>query len=220
LNPLNFRGFLAILVTLATFCVDQFSQRQLYPAPPCRNQNFSEPFCRDAPAIMPMVDNMKIDAQVACQRFPARPPVDDLSRISKCDVLHGRQIVTKSVISQASQIGSCRTGDARHMPTHDSVTKAMALVHHLPPEMRPEEIGKRMKRLRLAYGLKPAQISDILEIPRTYWTRFEKGARPISNEVAWLLIQRFGVTLDWLILGRWDKLPYEVAERIRATPEE
>ena len=81
--------------------------------------------------------------------------------------------------------------------------------------MRPENIGRRMRLIRLAFNMKPAEIADFLEIERTYWSRFEGGRRPPSDEVAYLLVDRFGVTLDWLILGRWDKLSLDVATKLR-----
>jgi hypothetical protein len=56
--------------------------------------------------------------------------------------------------------------------------------------MYPDRIGQRMKLIREAWGLKPA-------------------------EVAYLLTDRFGVTLDFLLLGKWDKLPLDVAEKLR-----
>lgn len=86
----------------------------------------------------------------------------------------------------------------------------------IPIEMRPEQIGKRLELIREAYGLRPSEIADKLGIRRTDWTRFEKGHRAPNDEVAYLLTERFGVTLDFLILGRWNTLPLEVAERLRA----
>ncbi len=69
--------------------------------------------------------------------------------------------------------------------------------------------------LREAYDLKPSEIADMLGVDRSHWTRFEKGQRAISDECAYALVKRFSVTLDWLILGRMDKLPFEVAEKLR-----
>ncbi len=83
-------------------------------------------------------------------------------------------------------------------------------------EMRPERIGHRLMLLREALGLKPAQISDMLGIQRTYWSRFESGNRRVSEHVAALLVDRFGVSLDFLILGRWDRLPLELAQKMRS----
>ncbi len=82
--------------------------------------------------------------------------------------------------------------------------------------MLPENIGRRMALLREAHGLKPSEMADMLGIERTYWTRFEKGNRAINDEVAYLLVERFGVTLDWLILGRWGSLTLDISNKLRA----
>jgi transcriptional regulator with XRE-family HTH domain len=82
-------------------------------------------------------------------------------------------------------------------------------------EMRPEAVGYRLKLLRLAHGLKPAEIADMLDFERTYWSRFENGGRKLSDEVAVLLVTNFGVTLDFLMLGRWDKLPLDLSQKLR-----
>lgn len=81
--------------------------------------------------------------------------------------------------------------------------------------MRPEQIGRRLLILRLSERLKPSEMSDRLGIERTYWSRWEKGKRPPTDHVRALLIQHFDITMDWLILGRWDKLPYDRAEKMR-----
>jgi hypothetical protein len=82
-------------------------------------------------------------------------------------------------------------------------------------QMRPEAIGYRLKLLRLALGLKPSEMADALDIERTYWSRFENGNRPVSDTVAALLVDRYGVTLDFLILDRWDGLPLGLAGKMR-----
>lgn len=92
------------------------------------------------------------------------------------------------------------------------------LPRDMASEMRPERIGARLYALRTAHGLPPSEISDQLGIERTYWSRFEGGKRAVTETVAALLVARFGITLDWLILGRWDKLPFDLAEKMRAVP--
>lgn len=119
--------------------------------------------------------------------------------------------MTDLVIGQEFQIGYCSKlvkNEYRAM-TNQSEPR-------FPPEMLPENIGKRMKLLREAFDLQPSEIADMIGIERTYWTRFEKGHRPISDIAAYLLVDRFGITLDWLILGRWDKLPLDVANKLRS----
>jgi plasmid maintenance system antidote protein VapI len=86
--------------------------------------------------------------------------------------------------------------------------------------MRPQQIGYRLKLLRNAFDLKPSEIADLLGIERTYWSRFENGKRAITDTVAVALVERFDVTLDFLILGRWEKLPFDLAERLRAKASE
>lgn len=94
----------------------------------------------------------------------------------------------------------------------------------LPPDvwqsMRNEAVGHRLALLRRALGLSPSQMADTLGIDRTYWSRFEHGRQGLSDSVAALLVIRFGVTLDYILLGRGDKLPLDLAEKIRSLPPE
>lgn len=91
--------------------------------------------------------------------------------------------------------------------------------NHIPRDMadamRPERIGERLRLIRMAYGLKPSEIADALGIERTYWSRFEGGKRAITDSVSVALVARFSVTLDFIVLGRWDKLPMDVADKLR-----
>lgn len=64
--------------------------------------------------------------------------------------------------------------------------------------------------------MKPAQMADFLGIERTYWSRFEGGKRPITDAMAALLVERCEVTLDFIILGRWDRLSFSVAESLKS----
>lgn len=86
--------------------------------------------------------------------------------------------------------------------------------------MRPENIGQRLMLLRMALGFKKSEMADHMGINRVYWYRFESGDRPITNHAAAILYERYGVTLDWLILGRAHTLPVELADRIRAAEQQ
>ncbi|WP_226628397.1 helix-turn-helix domain-containing protein [Alloyangia pacifica] len=94
----------------------------------------------------------------------------------------------------------------------------------LPPDvwqaMRKEAVGHRLALLRRAIGKTPSEMADSLGIERTYWSRFEKGRQGLSDSVAALLTVRYGVTLDFIMLGKWDKLPLDLAEKMRALPPE
>jgi transcriptional regulator with XRE-family HTH domain len=101
-----------------------------------------------------------------------------------------------------------------------SMTPKSQLKKSTVAEMRPERIGHRLYLLRAALGLKSTEMADTLGIERTYWSRFEGGKRPITDTVAALLVDRFGVTLDFLILGRWDRLPLDLAQKMRELDDE
>lgn len=82
-------------------------------------------------------------------------------------------------------------------------------------ELRPEAMGARLRLIRKAAGLTRSEMADRLGIERTYWSRFEGGKRAVNEPVAALLVERFGVTLDFIILGRWHTLSYEMAQKLR-----
>jgi hypothetical protein len=131
-----------------------------------------------------------------------------------CRIGHSRHVVTNTVICQRANlviVTRLVMGEARGMTTN---TKKL-LSPGLLSEMSADRIGHRLKLLRLALGLTPSQISDQLDMPRTYWSRFEGGKRPITDTFGAVLVERYGVTLDFLILGRWDKLPLDLAEQMR-----
>lgn len=82
---------------------------------------------------------------------------------------------------------------------------------------RAEEIpgqSDRLKRLRKAFGFETSTaFAAHLEIGLQRWNAFENGA-PLSREVVFLLVRRFGVSSDWLYFGKIDALPLELARRL------
>jgi plasmid maintenance system antidote protein VapI len=107
------------------------------------------------------------------------------------------------------------SGPAKQAPPMPARPETL-LPELLQAEMRPERIGYRLRLLRLALEMSSSEMADALDIERTYWSRFEGGKRPLTEVVAALLVARYGVTLDWLILGRWDALPFALAQKMRA----
>lgn len=90
---------------------------------------------------------------------------------------------------------------------------------HTLSEMRSDKIGRRLRILREALGMKPSEIADSLGMERTYWSRFENGKRALTDPMAALICERYGVTMDYLILGKWHQLPLELATKMRAVEE-
>ena len=102
------------------------------------------------------------------------------------------------------QIGDMTTAPKNQLPAE------------MTAEMRPEAIAYRLELIRRAADLSKSEIADALGIERSYWSRFEGGKRAITEPVAALLVDRFGVTLDFVFLGRWHTLPFEAAQKLRA----
>lgn len=49
--------------------------------------------------------------------------------------------------------------------------------------------------------MKASQIADALGVERTYWSRWENGARPIPVDQAYALTGLFRVDLDYILTG-------------------
>lgn len=85
----------------------------------------------------------------------------------------------------------------------------------LEGDMSPDAIGTRLRLIRECFDLSKAEIADMLDLPRSHWSRFEGGQRAIPYDKAARLVQRFGVSLDFIFLGRWSGIDFATAERLR-----
>lgn len=85
----------------------------------------------------------------------------------------------------------------------------------LSEDMSPEAIGERLRLIREAFDLSKSEIADMIDLERSHWSRFEGGQRAIPYDKAARLVQRFGVSLDFIFLGRWSGVEFATAERIR-----
>ena len=86
----------------------------------------------------------------------------------------------------------------------------------VPDSMKPEAIGARLRLIREAHHLSKSELADMLDIGRTPWSRFELGQRAIPYAQALKVVDHFGVTLDFIILGRVSGLTVETLEKLRA----
>jgi transcriptional regulator with XRE-family HTH domain len=74
--------------------------------------------------------------------------------------------------------------------------------------------GDRLRRLRKAYGFETSNaFAAYIGIGYPRWNAFENDF-PLSREVAFTLVSRFGVSLDWLFLGKIDAMPTELLRRL------
>lgn len=84
------------------------------------------------------------------------------------------------------------------------------------PPYTPEKVGERIKMVRKAHGLSQVKFGEAISQPASAVSNWERGAQrpgiPIAEEMA----RRFGITLDWLFLGRSETLQYSVAQALLA----
>lgn len=78
-----------------------------------------------------------------------------------------------------------------------------------------ENVGARLKQIRLAYNLRPLDVADKLGLSRSQWALYESGDRRISIERAIKLADLFKVTLDWVYRGIEDGLQVRTLRRLQ-----
>lgn len=65
-----------------------------------------------------------------------------------------------------------------------------------------EESGRRIAKLRIQKGYTQERLADALNIDRSYLSKIEAGKRSCSIDLLVQLSAFFGVSLDYLVLGK------------------
>ena len=66
-----------------------------------------------------------------------------------------------------------------------------------------KECGKRIRQLRIENGLTQEKIATTLNINQSFYARIESGKKGCSVDLFIQLSVLFGVSLDYLILGKY-----------------
>jgi len=91
----------------------------------------------------------------------------------------------------------------------------MKKAHHtIPPEIRPKRVGARLLALKNAWGITSTEVCHALNIDRSAYTKYEKGERALPPYVAFQFSEYYGITLDYLLVGKDEHLTLEVARRL------
>lgn len=67
------------------------------------------------------------------------------------------------------------------------------------------EIGSRIKKLRLSLGLKQVQFAQHIRVSQGYLAEVEKGKKTPSSRVLLAVSTVFGIDEDWIRTGRGRK---------------
>lgn len=70
-----------------------------------------------------------------------------------------------------------------------------------------KEGGERIRRLRVKEGYTQEQLAEILNIDRSFYSRIERGERGCSVDLLVHLTTLFDVSMDYLVLGKYNVDP-------------
>lgn len=75
--------------------------------------------------------------------------------------------------------------------------------------------GERIRQLRMQSGFTQLKTADALNIDQSFYGRIEAGKRGCSVELFIQLSDLFGVSLDYLILGRSNNGPVKESDMLQ-----
>ena len=82
------------------------------------------------------------------------------------------------------------------------------------------EIGSRIAQLRNFIGENRPAFAKANNFSASQLANWEYGLRRISPDAAIRLVERYGVTLDWIYLGRASALPHNLATALADIPSD
>ena len=86
----------------------------------------------------------------------------------------------------------------------------------VPSPFDPIEVGRRLKALREYHEKTRAEFAKSVGIDATSYGRIEKGAKPLKADMAYMIAERWGVSMDFLYRGRLTELPDNLANNLMA----
>jgi len=83
-----------------------------------------------------------------------------------------------------------------------------------------ETIGDRIRQAREASGLSLRQVAKLRNCSHVWIGEMERGERPVPSEwIAWFA-GYYGVSADFLLLGRRAEVPADIAAGLKKLPHE
>lgn len=82
------------------------------------------------------------------------------------------------------------------------------------------DIGDRIIAFREYLKMSPAEFADSHGYSRSALSNWEAGIRRISIDAATRLYEQYGLSLDFIYLGRLSALPHNLAKALSGSPLE
>ena len=100
----------------------------------------------------------------------------------------------------------------------DAFARTGAVTPPRNPIVNQALIGHRLRVAETALKKNPTAVSRDCKIGKNTYSQWRNGKRVPQLDLAIRYCDRYGLTLDWLYLGRFDGLPTTLAELIKPSP--
>lgn len=86
---------------------------------------------------------------------------------------------------------------------------------YLPPEAERAATGRRLRATRMALGLTQKNVYEAIGLNKQTYNNYETGLSRPNIEDGIRIAVRFGFGLQWLYLGDYSGLSYQLAEKVK-----
>jgi transcriptional regulator with XRE-family HTH domain len=128
------------------------------------------------------------------------------------------QLMARSGLNQHLRIVAAATRAGIGL---ESIEKAPTAFHDL------DTFGERFRLTRIAYGrtqgrmkISQRDFCALVDLPPNLWNNAERASSRLGLDSALRIVERIGITLDWIYLGRRDGLPLKIATEISKLEKE
>lgn len=79
-----------------------------------------------------------------------------------------------------------------------------------------QDVGRRLKQIREILGLSQMEFGLSAGLGQTRYHNYESGDRLLTLKAAFLLCEKYSLTLDWLYMGDPSGLPYRLHDQLKS----
>lgn len=88
----------------------------------------------------------------------------------------------------------------------------------LPVEGKFADVSNRLRAVRSYYNMTSTEFALQADVARKSYSQWESGKLRISVDGALSIARRYGISLDFIYLGRLDALPNNIANALSSSP--
>lgn len=78
-----------------------------------------------------------------------------------------------------------------------------------------KDVARRLVQIREILGVSQIEFGNAAGLKQSRYHGYERGTRLLTLKSAFLLCQKYGLTLDYLYMGDPAGLPYRMAEELK-----